>query len=201
MLTEALANARQLPAIRAATEGWGPNAVIAMRNLRPFGVSVEHSPAEGPFPFPDASFDLVTSRHPVAVVWDEIARVLDMGGTMYLAQHVGAGSNRELTEFMMGPQPVSVARSPDTAVRLAEAAGLVVVDLREAVLRTEFYDIGAVTYFLRKVLWTVPGFTVETYRDRLAALHQQIEREGPFVSHATRYLIEARRIPTNRTGH
>lgn len=200
VLAEALANAPQLPAIRAATEGWGPNAAIAMRNLRPFGVSVEHSPAEGPFPFPDASFDLVTSRHPVAVVWDEITRVLDMDGT-YLAQHVGAGSNRELTEFMMGPQAVSVARSPDTAVLLAESAGLVVVDLRQAVLRTEFYDIGAVTYFLRKVLWTVPGFTVEAYRDRLAALHEQIEREGPFVSHATRYLIEARRILTNRTRH
>src|ERR1019366_9309728 len=102
---------------------------------------------------------------------------------------------------MMGPQRVSVARSPDTAVLLAESAGLVVVDLRQAVLRTEFYDIGAVTYFLRKVLWTVPGFTVEAYRDRLAALHEQIEREGPFVSHATRYLIEARRILTNRTRH
>jgi len=65
-----------------------------------------------------------------------------------------------------------------------------VVDLRQEALRTVFNDVGAVVYFLRKVLWTVPGFTAEAYRDRLAALHQQIQREGAFVAHAQRFLIE-----------
>ena len=55
----------------------------------------------------------------------------------------------------------------------------------------EFYDVGAVVYFLRKVLWTVPGFTVAAYRDRLAALHKQIQRDGLFAAHAQRFLIEA----------
>jgi len=31
------------------------------------------------------------------------------------------------------------------------------VDLRTARLRTEFFDVGAVVYFLRKVIWMVPG--------------------------------------------
>lgn len=48
-------------------------------------------------------------------------------------------------------------------------------------------------YFLRKVIWIVPGFTVEAYRDRLRELHERIEREGPFVAHSTRFLIEARK--------
>ena len=56
-----------------------------------------------------------------------------------------------------------------------------------------FNDVGAVVYFLRKVLWTVPGFTVEGYRDRLRRLHEQIQAEGPFVAHAQRVLIEARK--------
>jgi ubiquinone/menaquinone biosynthesis C-methylase UbiE len=38
-------------------------------------------------PFPDGSFDLVTTRHPVAVRWDEVARVLGPGGT-YFSQEV-----------------------------------------------------------------------------------------------------------------
>jgi len=46
-------------------------------------------------------------------------------------------------------------RSLEVAASQAESAGLRVVDLRQ-----ETYDIGAVTYFLRKVVWTVPGFTV-----------------------------------------
>jgi hypothetical protein len=110
---------------------------------------------------------------------------------MYLAQHVGAGSNRELSEFLMGPQPVGTRRSPERAVDDARAAGLSVLDLRTATLRVEFFDIGAVVYFLRLVVWTVPDFSVETYRERLSDLHRLIQRQGSFVSHARRFLIEA----------
>jgi hypothetical protein len=60
-------------------------------------------------------------------------------------------------------------------------------------LRTEFHDIGAVVHFLRKVVWTVPDFTVDRYRYRLAALHDRIAADGPFVSHAQRLIVEARR--------
>ncbi len=51
--------------------------------------------------------------------------------------------------------------------------------------------MGAVVYFLRLVVWIVPDFTVAAYRDRLRDLHEQIARDGPFVAHATRFLIEA----------
>jgi hypothetical protein len=98
----------------------------------------------------------------------------------------------------MGPQEVSQSRSAGRAVADAEAAGLAVADLREQSLRVEFYDIGAVVYFLRKVLWTVPGFTVDRYRDRLGLLHERILAQGPFVSHAQRFLIEARKAPARR---
>ena len=88
-------------------------------------------------PFPRRSFDLVVSRHPTEVVWPEIARVLRPGGS-YLSQQVGAGSNRELTDFMMGPQPVHPSRSTQVAVAEAAAAGLDVIDVREQALRVEF---------------------------------------------------------------
>jgi hypothetical protein len=39
----------------------------------------------------------------------------------------------------------------------------------------------------------VPGFTVGEYRDRLLALHERIRRDGPFLAHTTRFLIEARK--------
>ena len=79
------------------------------------------------------------------------------------------------------------------ARRGAADAGLDVPDLRYARLRVEFHDIGAVVYFLRKVIWMVPDFTVGRYADRLRALDARIRTEGPFVAHATRYLIEARK--------
>jgi hypothetical protein len=94
---------------------------------------------------------------------------------------------------MMGPQEVSLTRDPRRAVAEAEEAGLEVVDLRTAALRMEFYDVAAVIVFLRKVIWTVPDFTVGTYRPQLAELHQRIQGGGPFIAHAQRFLIEARK--------
>lgn len=75
----------------------------------------------------------------------------------------------------------------------AHAAGLGVVDLQFARLRMEFFDIGAVVYFLRKVIWIVPGFTVDGCRDRLRDLDRRIREDGVFVAHSTRFLIEARK--------
>jgi SAM-dependent methyltransferase len=180
---EVLARIPRPPPRLAATESWPPNIAAAKRNLRPLGGSVIAADDQAGLPFRDASFDLIVSRHPTVTIWPEIARVLRPGGT-YLSQQVGAGSNRELTDFMMGPQPVIAG---------AQAAGLAVVDLREQALRVEFYDVGAVVHFLRKVLWTVPGFTVDGYRDQLARMHERIRAQGPFVSHAQRFLIEARK--------
>ena len=97
----------------------------------------------------------------------------------------------------MGPQPEpdGPTRDPKWSVLDAEAARLTVVDLREFRGRMEFYDIAAVVHFLRKVIWIVPGFTVEAYRDRLRALHERIEAEGVFVATSVRFLFEARKPP------
>ncbi|GHJ40118.1 class I SAM-dependent methyltransferase [Streptomyces sp. TS71-3] len=191
---EVLAGVPRLPPLMAATESWPPNLAKATALLRPRGVVVVADDGEPPLPFADGAFDLVTSRHPVAVHWPEIARVLRPGGT-YLSQHVGPESVFELVEYFLGPltDEQRRGRHPDVARGGAEAAGLEVVGLRNARLRIEFFDIGAVVYFLRKVIWMVPGFTVEGHRDRLRELDARIRTEGPFVAHSARYLIEARK--------
>jgi SAM-dependent methyltransferase len=190
---EVLATVPQAPAVLAATESWPPNLEVARRNLAHLGATVLEADDAGPLPFEDELFELVVSRHPTVTIWDEIARVLEPGGGSYLSQQVGAGSMHEVTEAMMGPTPVSEDRTTDRAVAAAEAAGLTVVDLREESLRTEFFDIAAVVHYLRKVIWIVPGFTVEQYRDRLYQVHRQIEADGIFVAFSKRFLIEARK--------
>ena len=188
---EVLDGCPSLPPLMAATESWPPNVARASARLRPRGVVVVAT--EG-LPFGDAVFGLVSSRHPVTTDWAGIARVLRPGGT-YFSQQVGPASVFELVEFFLGPQPEDVrnSRHPDHAVAAASEGGLEVVDLRSESLRTAFSDIGAVVYFLRKVIWMVPGFTVEQYRGKLRELHELIERDGPFAAHTTRFLIEARK--------
>lgn len=193
---EVLAQAPSLPAMTAATEAWPPNLARARTLLGPRGVQVVAPTSDGRLPFADASFGLVTARHPVQPAWAEVARVLADGGT-YFAQHVGPGSAFELIEWFTGPLPDEVWNRRDAHAEAADAdaAGLDLVDLRAARLRMEFFDIGAVVWLLRKCPWWVPDFTVDRYADRLLALDATIRANGSFVAHSTRHLIELRRRP------
>jgi SAM-dependent methyltransferase len=190
---EVLAGAATFPPTMAAVEPWPPNAALATKLLHPRGVVVVAIPNEPPLPFSGEAFDLVTSRHPNTVWWAEIARVLRPGGT-YLAQHIGPASVSELIEYFIGPQPEAWARrEPDTEAAQARAAGLQVVDMPMERLRQEYFDIGAVIYFLRKVIWAVPDFTVDRYHEKLRELHERIVADGAFVAHCTRILVEVRK--------
>jgi SAM-dependent methyltransferase len=190
---EALATVPSAPATLVATESWPPNVEVARRNLAKLGGRVVAMDDErDDLPFDDGTFDLVVSRHPVGIRWDEVARVLKPGGS-YLSQDVGHGSVAELTEFILGAQPVGDGpnRDPKWSVLGAEAAGLVVDGVQEFRGGMEFHDIAAVVHFLRKVIWIVPGFTVDRYRDRLRDLHERIIANGPFHATSVRFLFEA----------
>jgi SAM-dependent methyltransferase len=115
---EVVGEAAVLPARMAATEAWPPNAARAHRRLRRRGVGVVGASADR-LPFPDATFALVTSRHPVRPHWAEIQRIRQPGGH-YFAQHVGPSSAFELIEYFLGPLPrEGPARDPSHALRAA----------------------------------------------------------------------------------
>ncbi|MCL3859492.1 methyltransferase domain-containing protein [Actinotalea sp. K2] len=194
---EVLAGIEVVPPRLAATESWPPNVPIARRALAPLGASVHQVADDAPLPFDDGSFDLVVSRHPTVTVWSEIARVLEPGGT-YLSQQVGPLTAPELTRAMLGQDVTLTPRSPGVAVTAAREAGLDVVDLRTQELRLAFVDVAAVVHYLRKVVWIVPGFSVERFRPQLLTLHQQIEESGELVAHTGRFLVEARKPDRSR---
>lgn len=190
---EVVAEAPTLPARMTVTESWRPNLARASALLGLRGVEVVATEAGAPLPFPDRSFELVTSRHPVAPDWPELHRVLAPGGH-YLGQHVGPASVFELIEFFLGPlDRERLARDPVLEAAAARAAGLEILDLRTARCRIEIGDVGAVVWLLRKCVWWVPDFSVERYGDRLLELDHRVRSGTPFVAHSTRHLIEARR--------
>jgi SAM-dependent methyltransferase len=179
----AAAHATRRPRLLVAVEQWQP-VVAAQR--------VDHVVEAAGLPFRDEAFDLVVSRHPVGTDWAGTARVLRPGG-LFLSQQVGAGTNRELSEAMLGPLPPADPQHAEQIAAAARAAGFEVLQVRGERLRAEFFDIAAVAHFLRKVVWTVPGFTIEKYRPELRAVHDEIAASGRFVSYAARVLIEAKK--------
>ncbi|WP_145339698.1 class I SAM-dependent methyltransferase [Pantoea sp. PSNIH1] len=190
---EVLNEVPEFPAYMAATEAWPPNLKKARQHLSPRGVNIVDTSITKKLPFSEQSFDLVTSRHPVAPDWPEIYRVLKPGGS-YLAQHVGPASAFELIEYFLGPLPKErMYRDPVKEKEDAEMAGLKVIDLRTARCRMTFFDISAVVWILRKCVWWVPGFSVEKYYKELQAMDQKMRLGQPFVAYSTRHLIEAKR--------
>jgi hypothetical protein len=174
------------------TEAWEPNTAKARALLNPRGVDVVHAATDA-LPFPDATFDLVSSRHPIKPHWRQITRVLTDDGT-YFAQHVGPASAFELIEHFLGPLPTArLARDPEIEAEDARAADLEIVQLRTARLRMQFFDIGAVVWTLRRCVWWVPDFTVERYEHQLRALDAEMRAGQPFTAHSSRTLFEARR--------
>lgn len=188
-----LADLPQLPPLAVATDSYRPSIQTAAPRLRARGAHVVQTQHDRRvLPFADASFDLIISRHPVETWWSEIVRVLQPGGH-YFSQQVGPHSLRDLSEFLMGPQPAGSRRDPELARQAAEAAGLVVEDLRVERTKVVFYDIGAIVYFLRVVVWTVPDFSVGRYRFQLRRLHEHIRATGAFETSSSRFLIDAHR--------
>lgn len=189
---EVISEAAALPNRMVVTEAHPPNVERARTLLADRGVEVVEVGADDDrLPFDDASFDLVTSRHPVRPNWGEISRVLAPCGR-YFAQHVGPASAFELIEYFLGPLPEArQARDPARERAAAEAAGLQIADLRTARLRMEFFDVGAIVWILRKCVWWVPDFSVATYQEELRELDARLRAGESFVAHSTRHLIEA----------
>jgi len=97
------------------------------------------------------------------------------------------------SEYFLGPIHAGNGRDHDVEAERAKEAGLEIIQCRNERLRLEFFDVGAMVFFLRKVIWTVPEFSVERYRHRLKDLHDQIEQDGVFRSSMSRTLFELRK--------
>ncbi len=192
---ELFARFAPFPSRTYATEGYAPNVTVARERLEPLGVTVVALEEEEPrrLPFEDHSFDLILNRH--GYYWaSEIGRLLVPGG-LFLTQQVGNRNDVGIRELLGAPDPVAIEAWDDlTEARQAlGAAGLHIVKALEDIYPQRFYDVGALVYQLKAVPWQVPDFRVETYFERLKAIHAQIQRDGFVEVLEHRFFIIARK--------
>jgi len=197
---ELLARMAALPRLMVATEAWPPNVIAAKNRLRAQGAHVVQVGVGRALPFASKTFDLVISRHGLGGrsrsadarrYWTETARVLRPAGS-FVSQQVGGKTMEELRHALGEPTPARPHWGPAMAREVIEQAGFEITDIREEFPRTEFFDVGAIVYYLRLVFWIVPDFSVDRYRSSLLRLHDHIEETGSFVAHAHRFLVDAR---------
>ena len=189
---EFLASLPALPPHTCATENYPPNVPVARKRLEPLGVQVTSFATDQNLPFADAEFALVINRHesydPV-----EVRRILRPGG-IFITQQVGGRDNLALNQHLLGhAEAVYEEWYLANAVAELEAVGFTIYKAEEDFPPTQFYDIGAVIFYLQAIPWQIPGFCVEAYREQLFALHKHILDAGALTATSHRFLIIARR--------
>lgn len=189
---ELLTSLAPLPPDTHATETYPPNQAIAQRTLSPLGVVVHPLDEKSPLPFADNYFDLVINRHDDYDPF-EVFRILKPDGT-FVTQQVGGLDNLEINQVLEDiPSFPYLDWGLANALTKLYEANFWVIEAEKAALKSTFTDIGAIFYYLKAISWQVPDFNLETHAQRLAQLHNIIERQGKFVTTAHRFLIIAQK--------
>jgi len=190
---EILSSLVPLPRNTYATEGYLPNVPVARNRLEPLGVKIVQAFGDDVIlPFEDDYFDLVTNRHG-AFVAHELHRIMKPGG-IFITQQVGGKNNFELNELIQEKPEFKFSYwTLDLAVRQLTDAGFQTLDIREEFPETIVTDIGALVFHLKIISWQIEDFSVEKYHDKLAQIHNLIQKTGALRIKSHRFLIVARK--------
>ena len=175
-----------------ATESYPPNISVASQRLEPLGVQVISEYTDHAIPLPNASLDLVLDRHG-SYSEIELLRLLKPGG-IFLTEQVGGQNCIRLNELLQDKVEFQYSYwTKKMITRQLTKAGFELFTVEEEFPQAEFVDIGAVVFYLRIISWQIADFTIEKYRLKLYAIHQDIQAHGPLHVHDHRILVEARK--------
>jgi SAM-dependent methyltransferase len=189
---ELLSSLAPFPPHTWASESYPPNIPIAKERLEPLGVQVILNYTISSIPLPDSSLDLVLNRHG-GYSEGELLRLL-RPGSILLTQQVGGQNCIRLNELIQDKVEFEYSYwTKDYITRRLKDAGFELLTIQEEFPLAEFVDIGAVVFCLRIISWQIADFSVDKYRDKLYAIHENILANGPLKVREHRILVEARK--------
>jgi SAM-dependent methyltransferase len=187
---EFLSSLAPLPISTFATESYKPNIELAKKRLKPLGVKVIEIDDSGKLPFKDNFFDLIINRHEFYDP-DEAYRILNTNGHL-ITQQVGDQNEIEINIWLDSKMDDSEWNLEKASKDLL-TSNFTILDSKEIITKTRFYDIGAVLFYLKAIPWQIPDFSIEKYYSRIVDLHNKIESTGFFDSTCHRFIIIAKK--------
>jgi SAM-dependent methyltransferase len=192
---EFLSSLAPLSKITFASESYPPNVEVATKKLNPLRIDVIKTDESGDLPFQDDFFDLIISRHAYYNP-DEVQRILKING-FFITQQVGNQNAQELNQWFHSITNDSAQWNAKKAATDLAKSGFALVDSKEIITKTRFYDIGAILYFLKAIPWQIPSFTIEKYYSKMINLHNLIETHGFYDVTCHRFLLIAKKEGRN----
>jgi len=179
----------------SVTEAWEPNLELCKERLEPLGITVKQVFEDDLLPFPAEAFDIAINRHE-SFDPKEVWRVLTPGG-FFITQQVGAENNRDLMRKLLGDVPKPFPdHDLEHNVQLLQETGFRIVEQAEQLTGLKFFDLGAVVYFVKRLPWEFPDFSVEKYFNQLKKLAQELHQQGHILDTEHRFIIVAQK-PTS----
>jgi hypothetical protein len=170
---------------------------VASERLEPLGVKVIYIPENeippycDKLPFENDYFDLIINRH-MAYTPEELYRILSSSG-FFITQQVGFLTVANLLKDMSGEKAMYGNWNLQSAIGELKESGFRIIQKNEQITYMNFYDIGALVYFLKAIPWLVEDFTPERYDRQLRYIHELIESKGYYQTLAHRFIITAKK--------
>jgi len=181
-----------------ATEAYKPNFELCMKTLAPLGITVkqtytdENLNADDKLPFDNDFFDFIINRHE-SFDLEEVNRTLKQGG-YFITQQVGNQSSRELMHRLNdNNDPYMPHHTLDNYVKSLSSLGFQIIKTDEMIYPAKIFDVGALVFYAKIIIWEFPGFSVKTHLDKLLDFQQDINDKGYIESTDHRFLIVARK--------
>ena len=175
----------------SVTEAWEPNVRLCKEKLSPLGISVYQIYDDAELPFEDDSFDMIINRQEAYDV-KEVKRILKPNG-IFITQQVGGKNNELLSKKLIKTfhPEYSQHNLKCTSVEL-ERNSFEILYKNEYFPKLHFYDVGAVIYFAKIIVWEFPGFSVENCFNELCEIHKELEEKSYIESYEHRFIIACR---------
>lgn len=185
-----------LPQHTYATEAFKPNVNIAKERLEPLGINVveidEGKQEESPLPFDNEFFDLVINRHEYYEA-SEIFRILKPMG-IFITQQVGYRNNEDLRMTFGSIKPENnLIWNLETAIDHLKHNHFTLLEAKEHIGNSRFYDIRTLVYLLKILPWEFPSFSIEKYENQLYNYYIKLMDNGYFDSICHRFFIIAQK--------
>lgn len=188
---EFLSSLTFLPKDTCATEGYEPNIKEAKKRLEPLGINVFSVEEDTALPIPSKRFDLIINRHESFSPL-EVMRILKPEG-YFITQQVGGLNDIDLNMLLGADNCQYEGWNLDKACESLRSCGFQLKELKEDKVKTRFYDIGAIIYYLKAVPWQIPDFGVDKYYKQLFHIYELIRKQGYIDLICHRFFIIAQK--------
>lgn len=183
-------NFQPFPKKTWVTEAYPPNIPVAKQNLEDLGVEVFAINEDSPLPFKNNEFELIINQHE-SYDPQEVYRILKPEG-IFITKQVDGSNDTEICELLDFPNHESQWNLM-IAQKGLEKAGFRILEAISHPMRSRFFDIGALVYYIKIAPWSFPEFNPEEYLEKLFEIHQKITKQGYLEITTPRFMIIAKK--------